>query len=52
MTSSKPKYLPKGASQVAQTIKNLPTVKETWVRPLGWEDPLQEGMAIHSSVLA
>ena len=32
--------------------KNLPTVWETWVRSLGWEDPLEEGMATHSSILA
>ena len=29
-----------------------PTVRETWVRPLGWEDPLEEGMATHGSILA
>ena len=43
------------ASLVAQTVKNLPAmwpVWETWVRSLGWEDPLKEGMATHSSVLA
>ena len=33
-------------------VKNLPAVWETWVQPLGWEDPLEEGMAIHSSILA
>ena len=32
--------------------KNLPAMQKTWVRPLGWEDPLEEGMAIHSSILA
>ena len=37
---------------MAQLIKNLPAVRETWVRSLGWEDPLEEGMAIHSSILA
>ena len=36
----------------AQTVKNLPTMQETWVRPLGWEDPLEEKMAIHSNILA
>ena len=36
----------------AQTVKNLPTTQETWVRSLGWEDPLEEGMATHSSILA
>ena len=40
------------ASLVAQTVKNLPAVWETWVQSLGWEDPLEEGMATHSSVLA
>ena len=40
------------ASLVAQTVKNLPAMWETWVRSLGWEDPLEEGMATHSSVLA
>ena len=33
-------------------VKNLPAVQETWVRFLGWEDPLEEEMATHSSVLA
>ena len=37
---------------VAQTVKNVPTMLETWVHSLGWEDPLEKGMAIHSSVLA
>ena len=37
---------------MAQTVKNLPAVWETWVRFLGWEDPLEEGMATHSSILA
>ena len=32
-------------------IKNLPSMWETWVRPLGWEDPLEEEMATHSSIL-
>ena len=40
-----------GASLVAQSVKNLPATWETWDRSLGWEDPLEEGMAIHSSVL-
>ena len=39
-------------SLVAQSVKNLPAVWETWVRSLGWEDPLEEGMATHSSILA
>ena len=33
-------------------VKNLPAIRETWVRSLGWEDPLEEGMAAHSSILA
>ena len=37
---------------VAQAIKNLPTMQETQVRPLGWEDPLEKGMATHSSIHA
>ena len=36
---------------VAQMVKNLPAVWETWVRFLGWEGPLEEGMATHSSIL-
>ena len=37
---------------MAQTVKRLSTVWETWVRALGWEDPLEKEMAIHSSTLA
>ena len=37
---------------VAQTVKNVPTMLETWVLSLGWEDPLEKGMAIHCSILA
>ena len=40
------------ASLVAQSIKNLPAMRETWIWPLGWEDPLEEGMATHSSIVA
>ena len=40
------------ASLVAQIVKNLPAMQETSVRSLGWEDPLKEGMATHSSILA
>ena len=36
---------------MAQTVKDLPATRETWVRSLGWEDPLEEGMASHSSTL-
>ena len=39
------------ASQVAQMLKNLPTMQETWVLSLGWEDPLENGMATHSSII-
>ena len=42
---------PPGASLVAQMVKNPPAMQETWVWSLGWEDPLQEGMATHSSIL-
>ena len=37
---------------VAQTVKNLPAMLETWVLSLGWDDPLEEGVATHSSILA
>ena len=40
-----------GASLVTQMVKNPPAMKETWVWSLGWEDPLEEGMATHSSIL-
>ena len=40
------------ASLVAQMVKNPPAMQETWVHSLGWEDPLVEGMATHSSILA
>ena len=39
-------------SLVAQTVKHLPTMQETRVRFLGWEDPLEKGTVIHSSILA
>ena len=45
-------YVPTGASLVAQMVKRLPTMRETWVQFLGWEDPLEKEMAIHSSTLA
>ena len=41
----------RGASLVAQLVKNPPTMRETWVQSLGWEDPLEKGMATHSSIL-
>ena len=40
------------ASLVAQTVKNLPAMWEAWVQSLGWEDPLEKAMAIHSRILA
>ena len=40
------------ASLVAQMIKNLPVIQETWVQSLGQEDPLEKGMATHSTILA
>ena len=40
------------ASLVAQLVKNLPAMWETWVQSQGWEDPLEEGMATHLSILA
>ena len=41
-----------GAFPVAKLVKNPPAMKDTWVQSLGWEDPLEEGMATHSSILA
>ena len=40
------------ASLGAQRVKNLPAKQETWVQSIGWEDPLEKGMATHSSILA
>ena len=40
------------ASLVAQLVKNLPTMRETWVQSLGWEDPLEKEKATHSSILS
>ena len=40
------------ASLVAQMVKNLPAVQETWVQSLGWEDPLEKEKATHSTILA
>ena len=39
-------------SLVVQLVKNPPAMRETWVRSLGWEDPLEKGKATHSSILA
>ena len=40
------------ASPVAQLVKNPPSMQETWVQSLGWEDPLEKGKATHSSIMA
>ena len=40
------------ASLVAQLVKTLPAMQETWVQSLGWKDPLEKGKATHSSMLA
>ena len=45
-------YSTLGASLAAQLVENLPTMWETWVQSLGWEDSLEKGMATHSSILA
>ena len=45
-------HAPRQASLVAQTVKNLPAMQETWVQSLGWEDSLEKGVATHSSILA
>ena len=42
----------RGASLVAQMVKNLPAMQENWVQSLGQEDPLEKGMDTHSSILA
>ena len=39
-------------SLVAQSVKNLPAMQETWVQSLGWENPLEKEMATHSNILA
>ena len=41
-----------GFPLVAQMVKNTPPMQETWVRSLGWEEPLEKGMATHSSIFA
>ena len=38
--------------QLTQVVKNPPAMRETWLPSLGWEDPLEEGTATHSSILA
>ena len=40
------------ASLVAQLVKNMTAMRETWIQSLGWEDPLEKGKATHSSILA
>ena len=40
-----------GTSLLAQMVKNLPTMQKTWLQSLGWEDPLEKGMATYSSIL-
>ena len=45
-------YREQGDSLLAQMVKNLPAMQETWVLSLGQEDPLKKGMATHSSILA
>ena len=49
---SKMSNIYKISSLVARTVKNLPVMQETWVQSLGWEDPLEKGIATHSSILA
>ena len=41
-----------GVSMMAQMVKNLPPMQETWVQSLGWEDPLEKGTATYCSILA
>ena len=45
-------YLLIGAFLVVQMVKNPPAMQETWIRSLGWEDPLEKGTVTHSSILA
>ena len=45
-------FIHRRTSLVAQRVKHLPAIRETWVRSLGWEDPLEKEMATHSSTLA
>ena len=47
-----PQVKQQGVSLVAQLVENPPAMRETWVRSLGWEDPLEKGKATHSSILA
>ena len=52
MGRNKVYYWPDWASLVVQLVKSMPAMRETWVRSLGWEDPLVKGKANHSSILA
>ena len=52
MSCVSPMWAPDGASLGAQTLKNLPAMQNTQVPSLGWEDPLEEEMATHSSIFA
>ena len=52
MILSRSQHLVSQASLVAQLVKNLPVVQETWVQSLGLEDPLEKKIANHSSILA
>ena len=45
-------HMVKRASLMAQLVKNLPAMRETWVQSLGWEDHLEKGKVTHSSILA
>ena len=47
-----PRYPCSWAFLLAQLVKNLPAVQETWVKPLGWEDPLEKDMDTLSSIVA
>ena len=48
---ARPQNLSEDASLITQLVKNLPATQETWVRSLGWEDPVEKGEATHSSIL-
>ena len=52
LKSSRKKWMLIRGSLEAQMVKNLPAMQETWVQSLGWEHPLEKGMAIHSRILA
>ena len=52
MVVTKTEAVAKGLPLAAQMANNPPAMQETWVRSLSWEDPLEKGMAIHSSILA